>query len=641
VAVLLGLHLALALGSARFHSPTHDEPIHLAAGIAYWSFNEYYLQPENGNLPQRWAGAGALIFDKVNFPPRDQPGWRESDVWNIAQEVLYRSNNDADRLLFHGRSGIALASAALCLVVYLWSRAAWGPAGALVSLVAAAFCPNLIAHGHLTTSDLFAALFFTGSAWQIGRNLERVTLGRTLSAGVWVAGLFLSKFSAPLIVPVAGLICAARLARRVPLEFDISRRWRGTITGLGAQIGVLPCLAAAYAAICWIAIWAAFGFRYAAADAPVRGVEFYELKSVETACQSLGAAGAVIGWTARHRLLPEAYLYGAAFVAAHSQPAAWWNGHYSSSGWPGFFPYCWLVKTPLPTLALAALAATAWLASFLRSSPGSRSRMILASVVAPAFALLLVYWPSAILSTRNLGHRHILPTYPAMFVLFGAVALAFDARRVRYLTAGLLAWLAADCALAFPNYIAYFNSVIGTKHGYRHLVDSSLDWGQDLPQLKTWLDARQRREPAPGPVYLAYFGQSDPQHYGIEAHDLLASAPLPVQYEPGLYCISATMLAGVYDIPAPWNAASEGGYRATRQTLGEYFARPAEELEAALRQRDPRLMRAIRNFNLWQLGRLMAFLRHREPTANVGGSILIFDLHQSALDTALNGPVPE
>jgi hypothetical protein len=265
----------------------------------------------------------------------------------------------------------------------------------------------------------------------------------------------------------------------------------------------------------------------------------------------------------------------------------------------------------------------------------------LSSVLAPAFALLLVYWSSAILSTRNLGHRHILPTYPAMFVLMGAVSMALDGRRVRWLTAALLAWLAADCTLAFPNYIAYFNSVIGTKQGYRHLVDSSLDWGQDLPQLKTWLDARQRQEPVLGPVYLAYFGQSDPKHYEIQARDLLASAPLPVQLEPGLYCVSATMLAGVYDIPAPWSAPSEGGYRASRQTLGEYFARPTEEIEAALRQRDPRLMRAIRNFNLWQLGRLMAFLRHREPTANVGGSILIFDLNQSALDAALNGPVPE
>jgi hypothetical protein len=124
VALLCGVHLALALGSARFHSPTHDEPIHLTAGIAYWSFNDYHLQPENGNLPQRWAGACALLFDKVSFPPRDRPAWRQSDVWSIAHDVFYQSNNDSDRLLFHGRAGMVLASAGLCLVVYLWSRAA-------------------------------------------------------------------------------------------------------------------------------------------------------------------------------------------------------------------------------------------------------------------------------------------------------------------------------------------------------------------------------------------------------------------------------------------------------------------------------------------------------------------------------------
>src|SRR5262249_26077992 len=129
--------------------------------------------------------------------------------------------------------------------------------------------------------------------------------------------------------------------------------------------------------------------------------------------------------------------------------------------------------------------------------------------------------------------------------------------------------------------------------------------------------------------------------YGIEAVDLLAPAPRPRRCEPGLYCVSATLLAGVYDIPAPWSAAFEGGYQATRQTLREYYSRPPSELQNAIQERDPRLMRAIRNYNVWQLGRLTAFFRHREPTVNVGGSILVFDVDQAELEMALNGPPPE
>jgi hypothetical protein len=374
---------------------------------------------------------------------------------------------------------------------------------------------------------------------------------------------------------------------------------------------------------------------------PLQDARFYELKSVSTACESLGTTGRIIEWTAQKRLLPEAYLYGAAFVAAHAHQAAYWNGSYSTSGWRGFFPYCWLVKTPLPTLGLVALASGAGLVFLRRRSGPSDFRSLLSSRVVPALALLVVYWPTAILSTLNLGHRHILPTYPALFVLLGGVALLFEVRWIRHLAKALLLWLVADCALAFPDYIAYFNSAIGTKNGYRHLVDSSLDWGQDLPQLKTWLDARQHQEPAPKRPFLAWFGQADPKHYGIDAPDIIEPAPFPRRYEPGLYCVSATMLAGLYSIPAPWSAVNEQGYRATRQTLHQYYSQPAQELQAAYDRRDPRLLRAVRNFNIWQAARLMACLRNRKPTANIGGSILVFDLEQSDLDAALNGRVPE
>ena len=48
---------------------------------------------------------------------------------------------------------------------------------------------------------------------------------------------------------------------------------------------------------------------------------------------------------------------------------------------------------------------------------------------------------------------------------------------------------AGESLWRWPNYLAYFNQLAGgPSHGYRHLVDSSLDWGQDLPALNNgWL----------------------------------------------------------------------------------------------------------------------------------------------------------
>ena len=81
----------------------------------------------------------------------------------------------------------------------------------------------------------------------------------------------------------------------------------------------------------------------------------------------------------------------------------------------------------------------------------------------------------------------------------------------------LVAWHAAAALWIAPHYLAYFNPVGGgPDNGWHHLVDSSLDWGQDLPGLKRWLDRQQTKSP----VFLSYFGTGDPAYYHIDAQRL-------------------------------------------------------------------------------------------------------------------------
>ena len=63
---------------------------------------------------------------------------------------------------------------------------------------------------------------------------------------------------------------------------------------------------------------------------------------------------------------------------------------------------------------------------------------------------------------------------------------------------------------AAPDYIAYFNE-LAPGPPERYLIDSDLDWGQDLGRLADTLKARGIRE-----VALAYNGSADPRAVGIE-----------------------------------------------------------------------------------------------------------------------------
>src|ERR1700719_4853277 len=56
LAILIAvLHAAMAVTAVNTKSPTFDEPQHLTAGYSYWVTNDFRLDYENGNLPQRWA----------------------------------------------------------------------------------------------------------------------------------------------------------------------------------------------------------------------------------------------------------------------------------------------------------------------------------------------------------------------------------------------------------------------------------------------------------------------------------------------------------------------------------------------------------------------------------------------------------
>jgi hypothetical protein len=181
-----------------------------------------------------------------------------------------------------------------------------------------------------------------------------------------------------------------------------------------------------------------------------------------------------------------------------------------------------------------------------------------------------------------------------------------------------------EVALAWPSYLAFFNPIVKPGYVHRHLVESSLDWGQDLPGLSRWL---KENNSANEPVFLAYFGVDRPEAYGIRSvripEDSGQAGSLP--HVGGLYCISATTLQGVYTSrPGPWSKKHEDAYQQLRSQLSQS---PTQE--------------QIRSLERARFLRLLAFLRHQEPIANIGGSILIFRLDAAAAQTALHGPPAE
>ena len=660
VAVLLAAYYLMAVTAAARKSLTFDEMAHLTAGYSYWALDDYRLHPENGNWPQR-LGALPAILGGAAFPRLDQPAWTRADVYAIGDQFLYGSGNDADALLRRGRAVMALLGVALGALVYAWSRRLVSPAGAWVSLVLFAFSPTLLAHGALVTSDMASALFFTAATGAMWIAMHRVTPATVLAASVLLAGAFLSKLSAPILVPVALVLLTVRLAGGRPLAAGV----RGRLveyTGRGRQIAILAGAGAVASLVILVIVWASFGFRYSAFAAAATGNETF-LGSIP---ERAGMTGRLLAAARQFHLLPEAYVYGSRFtLQTATERAAFLNGQFSTAGWWWYFPYAFVVKTTIPGMLVGLLGLAALMAS------RARRRYDGLYDAAPLVALVSIYGAFALTTNLNIGHRHLLPIYPALCILAGGAALWIQPREQKPASAPakrerrqprapvraqppasrtaagaclvtLLAWHVVESAAIRPDYLAYFNQFAGgPSQGYRHLADSSLDWGQDLPSLKQWLDEQRAQ---PGSVYLSYFGTARPEHYGIQATrlagflDQRAPEP-PPPLGAGVYCVSATMLDVVGHLF--YKPEDERDYQSAIGNLAA-FARAAEDERkwtALMQQTGEHYWRDLFvRFDRLRTGRLLAALRQREPDASIGYSILVYRLSDADVDRAVNGP---
>jgi 4-amino-4-deoxy-L-arabinose transferase-like glycosyltransferase len=738
-AVVLAAFWALMVASLRHKGPTFDEPGHMVAGYAYWHLGDYRLDPENGNLPQRVA-ALPLLGGSFRFPDTDSDAWRSSDLVLLHQDWLFHQGNDPDAMLARSRAVCALFAVALAALVWAWSRRLFGPSGGMLSLALCVLSPTLLANGALATSDTAAALFLLASCGAWAWALERLSPARVLLSALVMGGLFITKGTAVLIVPVVVLMAVARLAGGKPRP----------------RAGSVLVAAAAHVLVVAAVIWAAYGFRFSAfappgdardhlADAweevtgrPLFPTLVSDLGLTDAQKDRIRALVAERGvsmatWNAeslailpvierdildadqarrlearrgeppprliaraldlayRGRLLPQAYLTGMAHVLTYAQVReSFLNGDYSVHGWVLFFPYTVLVKTPLAFFGIVLLAAAAWTCG--RARPRLRGTL-------PLLLLLAVYWAAILRAPINIGHRHVLATYPPLFILCGAAAgwAAGGPRAARAALAALLVLLAASVLRCFPDYLAYFNVLAGGPDGaYRHLVDSSLDWGQDLPGVASYIE---QRRPA-GPAYLAYFGMGEPRHYRIPARlinsfgfTIANPLPLPLlpepvpaddpdgaiariaaanpEYEPvalagdgpqrlalflekpefarlgaGTYFVSATLLQSLeYNLDGPWgpwNDRYEATYRRLRARVGPILEgdRPSRVAALAADSVDG-WMGALSDYEQYRFARLAAYLRHREPDDSVGHSILVYRLGEADLARALDGPPPE
>jgi hypothetical protein len=319
--------------------------------------------------------------------------------------------------------------------------------------------------------------------------------------------------------------------------------------------------------------------------------------------------------------VPEAFIMGLDTQKAHADyglPSYICDRWYSRGNWY-YYLYGLTIKVPLSVWLLGALAALLAIKD-PRCRTGFVDEYLL---LCPAVVILLVVSSQ---TGINAHLRYILPVFPYLFISISRVGcvvereVALLCRAIRQHGAlrqcimlgrivisplqarwardadslpgstgkngiegvrfpswlgvlcsigivGALGWSAVSSAKLHPHYVSYFNELVGgPENGWKHLINSNIDWGQDLLFLKRWSD----EHPEARPLGLAYFGGLDPHVIGLEYID----APLgPVGQkgnristgpQPGWYAVSVNLLCGMgfiaYDEKGHWTLIPRGGY---------------------------------------------------------------------------------
>ena len=525
--LLLAIHTVMLGYTAVADSTTVDEPAHLAGGIRRWQ--NCLFDIDRGNPPlMSLVAALPVVFAGV------ETDWRRApNVFDVGMDFMAANGERSFWLITLGRWACIVFSLLGAVVCYRWARDLYGHVAGLVALTLWCFGPNLIANGHLIKADVAAtsvglAAFYFFKAWLVAPSARSA-----LVAGLLIGLAELTKYVWLILPPLCLLIWL----------LGLPWKRRDDQPRIPRQIGHLVLMA--FAALYVVNL----GYAY--------GGMFLPLGDYEVG-RRIAAKGEWFLTTAGlmedrgqptwiHRIpvpLPEDYVGGIDEILQYTgqKPATYLRRQWRDGGWAYYYPYAMLIKLPLGTLGLLLLACAMRIRKFSRAVDWRNELLLLVPLMG------ILGFVSLTGASQKL--RYALPALPFLLIWISSTGqlLTRKERSPSLLVLALLTWSVTSSMLVFPHSLSYFNELAGgPKGGQRHLLDSDIDWGQDLFYLKRWWS----RHPEARPLGVASQWLIT-QNLALGTQDIVdvplfgpdGGAPLRMGPQPGWYAVGMNWLRG-------------------------------------------------------------------------------------------------
>lgn len=527
LALMFVMHFALVGYLSWTRSPNVDEAAHLAAGLYHWQtgcFDVYRVNPP-------------LVRMVATFPLRSEsPRWPtgnllgisdERSEWRMGEQLLAHWSIEAFRrnlCVARMTANLIAVAGAICLARWAWEL--WGSGAACAAATLWCFCPNLSSWAATVCPDVHGASLAVAACYGWRRVLLQMGVDQrprwnSVLATVLATGFAMLAKATCLVLPIIqGLMLVAPYAMRRGNQGVFARA--GGIW-LVVSVGALGVVAAGYGG-------GEIGWSFARHDDG--GSDRHRPDRSHEAC-----------WTALPIPLPAEYLRGVYQQWNEFQRGkrSFWHGQWSDRGWWWFYLVAAAVKLPAACLVMLALSGRAfWHERRARSGDSqsercgkSMAQLEIVWIVLP-FAVFLVVASSQTGFSHHF--RYAFPCLPWLYLL--AVRCVADPRVNRCAWLLILLFVTSTMRV-MPYGHSYFSEWVGgPSRGADYLLESNLEWGEDIYDAARWVE----QHPQCRPVFRGFY-------FDAVARLLRVDWKLPNEnrFTAGWYIVSAQRVADPND----------------------------------------------------------------------------------------------
>ncbi len=451
--VMLAVTLILILTTLS-DAPTYDEPAHIASGLTYAQLSDLRFNSEHPPLIKFLSGLSLRLFYsdfKLNITQQDLQNPHTHVIYDLGRN-LFEQNNPTKLLLLSRLPLILLTLLGIFFVYQLTSDILQDQEKGLIASVLFGFEFNVLANGALVTTDMGLLVFWLGTVLFYLRFLFKGRWQNLLFSGLLFGLALLTKYSAVFILPIV-FFASLSLAKTVSIKKIL------------ISLGVV-------ALIGWVVIW----LFYLPFEAPQMLWEELPIVQETIAVKKSETVDALVAVAP----LPYYYRYGLKLINHHEAVGQlqYLAGRVGQFNWRWFYPLSFLLKTAEMYLVMFMISIYLVIRQKI-----SNQRLTFLLIMIGLYFLLTIY------SGMAFGMRILLPVIGFGAVLTGACTDKIKNTQLRQM---LMIFYVLLSIIRFPYFFSsanFFSAVLGSKH--EMMIDSNLDWGQDLKRLSSWCRERE------------------------------------------------------------------------------------------------------------------------------------------------------